>query len=67
MDISSIDIKKLRKDLIDYYGSGVYNLSISIMDLIKIEKCSPYMLVDIALENGFNLGDYKLNISRVRI
>lgn len=67
MDISSIDIDRLRKDLIDYYGTGVYNLNVSVIDLIKVERCPSYMLVDIALQNGFNLNNYKINsFSRVR-
>ena len=54
----NINITKLRKDLIDYFGSAMPFYQISVIDLIKIENCTEEELIKIAIDNGFNIYDY---------
>lgn len=57
-----IDIEKLRKDLIDYYGTAMFNASpLAIIELTKIENASPQELINIALKNNFDLTEYETN------
>lgn len=53
-----IDIEQLKKDLIDYFGSAVPYNGVAIMDVIAVEHADAEELVNIALQNGFNLDDY---------
>lgn len=56
-----IDFERLRTDLINYFGTAMYNISIAAMGNIqKIERASKEELIEIARENGFNLADYKI-------
>lgn len=58
----NIDIEQLRKDLEDYFGSAMFNASpAAIMDLEEVEKTSNEKLIDIAISNGFDLNDYKID------
>lgn len=55
-----IDIEKLRKDLIDYYGTAMFNASpLAIIELTKVENASPQELINIALKNNFDLTEYE--------
>ena len=55
----NIDINKLRKDLIDYFGSAMFNgFPVAMMDLSEIERAGEYRLIEIAKENGFDLNNY---------
>ena len=55
-----IDIDKLRKDLIDFYGTAAYNgFPAAMMDVIDIENASPEKLVQLANRTGFPLEDYQ--------
>ena len=57
-----IDIEKLRKDLIDYYGTAMYNASpLAIIELSKVENASPQELINIAIKNNFDLTEYQTN------
>lgn len=57
-----IDIEKLRKDLIDYYGTAMFNASpLAIIELTKVENASPQELINIALKNNFDLTEYETN------
>ena len=56
--MNNIDIDRLRKELIDYYGTASMLYPIAIMDLTKVETCSAEELINIAKNNGFNLNDY---------
>ena len=57
-----IDIEKLREDLIDYYGTAMFNASpLAIIELTKIENASPQELINIALKNNFDLTEYETN------
>lgn len=57
----TIDVDKLRQDLIDYYGSATPYYPQAIMDISRIENASPEELVNIALENNFDLEEYDVN------
>lgn len=54
----NIDIERLRKDLIDYFGSAIFIMPIAIIDLSKVEKASEIELIKIAEDNNFDLEDY---------
>ena len=57
--IEDIDIKRLRKDLIDYYTSAMFIASpIAIMDLTKVEHADEEKLIKIAIDNKFDLRKY---------
>ncbi len=54
-----MDYKKLRKDLVDYYGSAMSGgFPMAMMDLAKVEKALDDELVRIAVEVGFDLNKY---------
>ena len=51
-----IDIEKLRQDLINYFGTAMYNASpLAILELTKIKRASSQELINIALKNNFDL------------
>jgi hypothetical protein len=55
----SIDIERLRGDLLDYFGSAMFSgFPMAMMDVMKIENASADTLIRIASENGFNLNKY---------
>lgn len=54
-----IDFDRLRDDLIDYFGSALPIYPVSMMDLIEVENASDEELIQIALNNGFDLDNYK--------
>ena len=53
-----IDYEKLRKDLIDYFGTAMSFSPMAIMDLSRVESASDDELVEIAKRNGFELTKY---------
>lgn len=56
----NLNIDKLREDLLDYYGTAMFNVSpLAIIELTKIEKASNEELIEIALNNNFDLNEYK--------
>ena len=55
----SIDVKKLRKDMKDYYGTAMFNgFSMAVMDLSKVDNLSDQELVDYAQKKGVDLRKY---------
>ena len=56
----NIDIDRLRKELIDYYGTAMQVNPVAMIELSVVEKASPEQLIYIAINNGFNLNDYKI-------
>ena len=55
----NIDINRLRKDLIDYYGTASFNgFPAAVMDLSRIERMSDEELIRFALKNGADLDKY---------
>lgn len=53
-----IDYEKLRKDLIDYFGTAMSFSPMAIMDLSRVEFASDDELVEIAKRNNFDLNKY---------
>ena len=54
-----IDIRRLRRDLKDYFGTAMFNASpMAVMDLSKVDRASDMEIVEIAQENGFDLRKY---------
>lgn len=59
MDNYEIDIERLRKDLIDYFGTAMFNGSPqAIIELSRVENATPSELINIAQNNGFDINDY---------
>ena len=55
----NIDIERLRKDLLDYFGSAMFSgFPMAMMDVSRVENASADTLIRIASENGFNLNKY---------
>ena len=55
-----IDIDKLRRDLMDYYGTAASNgFPAAMMDVIDVENVSPEKLIQLANRAGFRLEDYQ--------
>lgn len=64
MNNYEIDIERLRRDLIDYFGTAMYNGSPqAIIELSKVENASPNELISIAINNGFDINDYVIGKS----
>lgn len=60
-----INIEKLRKDLIDYFGTAMFTSSpFAVIELTKIERATPNELIEIALKNNFDLNNYIYNVRR---
>ena len=58
-----IDVEKLRQDLIDYYGTALFNASpYAIVELQKIENATYEELIKIAKDNNFDLNKYNNNL-----
>lgn len=55
-----INTDKLRKDMIDNYGTAMFNgFPMAIMDLSKTEKASEQELIRMAKNQGVNLDRYR--------
>mgnify|MGYP003296514569 CR=1 FL=1 len=62
-----IDIEKLRRDLIDYFGTAIFVSSpLSIMELSKIEKATEEELIKIAQNNNIDLNKYTYDNKKIR-
>lgn len=60
-----IDIDKLRADLVDYFGTAMFNVSpLALIDLSKVENANEEELVQIAIKNGFDLTKYQVHRRR---
>ena len=57
----TIDIEKLRQDLIDYFGSAMQFYRIAVIDLSDVQNASDEEIVKIAIQNGFDLEKYKVD------
>lgn len=53
-----IDYEKLRKDLIDYFGTAMSFSPMAIMDLSRVESASDDELVEIAKRKNFDSNKY---------
>ena len=58
-----IDIERLRKDLIDYYGTAMNNgFPAAVIDLSKAESASEQTLIKMAEEEDIDLNKYVRDI-----
>ena len=55
----NIDFIRLREVLINYFGTAVYLNPLAQMDLIEVENASNEKLLEIAINNGFDLENFK--------
>lgn len=55
-----IDIERLRSDLINYFGAAMMYYPEAVIYISDVETASYDKLVAIALDNGFDLDDYKI-------
>ena len=53
-----IDIERLRNDLINYFGCATSLNTYAFIDIIEIENASYEKLLEIAINNNFNLENY---------
>lgn len=54
-----LDIERLRRDLIDYFGTAMTNgLGMAEIDISDIQDASPEELIRIAGKCGFNINEY---------
>lgn len=53
-----IDIEKLREDLINYFGTAMGLFPVAIMNLSEVQTCSADRLIEIAINNNFDLDKY---------
>lgn len=59
MSIDDIDIKQLKKDLVDYFMSAMFMVSpVALVDLTEVENASDKKVIQIALDNKFDLKKY---------
>lgn len=54
----TINIEKLRRALIDYFGTAMIRFPMAIAELSEVKTASPERLVEIAENNGFDLSEY---------
>lgn len=68
MDLDNINIKKLRDDLINYFGTAMFMISPTVvLNIENIENATNEELIDIAINNSFDLSKYKKeNIKNVK-
>ena len=58
----TIDIDKLREDLMNYYGTASQGgFPMAVSELSDVESASPYRLVELAKDAGVNLNDYSVD------
>ena len=55
-----INIDKLKRDLIDYYGTAAFNgMSAAMIDVYDLKNASLEKLEELASRAGFDLRDYE--------
>jgi len=58
--MNRINIEKLRKDLIDYYGTAVFSgFHMAMVDVSDVENASQGRLIELAGKAGFSLKNYE--------
>ncbi len=54
-----IDINRLRRDLMDDYGTAMFSgFPMAVMDLSRVEKMSDREVVELARKKGVDLSKY---------
>ena len=58
MDVN-IDIDRLRRDMMDYFGTAMFSASpLAVLDLAKVERASDMEIVEMAKRNRVDLRKY---------
>ena len=57
-----MDFKRLRDDLIEFFGTAIYYNPMAIMELEEVKRANSEELIKIALNNKFDLERYKLKV-----
>ena len=60
----NINYDRLRKDLVEYFGTALISNPCAIFELNKVQNASELELKKIAIKNGFNLSDYDIRVKR---
>lgn len=55
----NIDFERLRSDLMDYYGAAMMYYPVAVIELTNVETASNDKLIQIAMQNGFDLSNYE--------
>lgn len=58
------DYERLRKDLVEYFGSALAYNPMAIMDVNKVQNASNKELEEIARKNRMSLSDYVISVKR---
>ena len=60
IDLDDIDIERLRSDLINYFEGAYFvgGFGAALIDVSELERASNYQVVQIAIDNGFDLNNY---------
>ena len=60
----NINYDRLRKDLVEYFGTALSANPCAIFDVNKVQNASEEELKNIAVRNGFKLSDYVIVVKR---
>ncbi|MBR6690663.1 MAG: hypothetical protein IKL65_04970 [Bacilli bacterium] len=56
---NDIDFESLRQDLMDYFGTAMMYHPAAVIELSQVENATNNKLIELAIQNGFNLENYK--------
>ena len=60
-----IDVDRLRDDLKEYFTGAYFCASpVALVDLIEVESMTDDKIIQIALQNGFDLDDYTIDANK---
>lgn len=60
----NIDYDRLRRALVEYFGTALPSNPTAIFDINKVQNASNNELEYIAKQNGFKLSDYNIVVKR---
>ena len=55
----NLDYERLRRDLMDYFGTAMTYYPVAVIELVTVENASNDKLIEIAIQNGFDLTKYE--------
>jgi len=58
------DYERLRKDLVEYFGSALAYNPMAIMDVNRVQNATNIELEEIARKNKITLSDYVISVKR---
>lgn len=58
------DYERLRKDLVEYFGSALAYNPMAIMDVNRVQNATNIELEEIARKNKITLSDYVIRVKR---